>query len=105
MFGVVMPPAAPLRGVLVDQAGVPVAGAVVSREARMVRERGLGDRIGTIATGMNADLVIWSGDPFSIYSKPDQVIIDGAIAFDRSDPSRQPVPDFELGRPQREGIR
>ncbi|MCA9237992.1 MAG: carboxypeptidase regulatory-like domain-containing protein [Planctomycetales bacterium] len=38
---IVMPPAAPLRGVLVDQAGVPVAGAVVSREARMVRERGL----------------------------------------------------------------
>ncbi|MCB2061267.1 MAG: amidohydrolase family protein [Novosphingobium sp.] len=69
------------------------------------RALGLGDRIGTIATGMNADLVIWSGDPFSIYSKPDQVIIDGAIAFDRSDPSRQPVPDFELGRPQREGIR
>jgi imidazolonepropionase-like amidohydrolase len=62
---------------------------------------GLGDHIGHIAKGMNADLVLWSGDPFSIYSKADQVFIDGAVAFDRHDPTRQPVPDFELGRPQR----
>ena len=62
----------------------------------------LDDRIGTIAPGMNADIVVWTGDPFSIYSKPQKVFIDGAIAFDIDDPTRQPVPDFELGRPQRE---
>lgn len=69
------------------------------------RAMGLGDRIGRLAPGMNADLVLWSGDPFSIYSHADLVFIDGAIAYDRADPARQPVPDFELGRPQREGIR
>lgn len=61
---------------------------------------GLGDRIGTIAPGFNADLVIWSGDPFSIYSKADQVFIDGAVAYDRAAPQRSPRSDFELGRPE-----
>lgn len=69
------------------------------------RAMGLGDRIGRLAPGMNADIVLWSGDPFSIYSHADIVLIDGAIAYDRADPGRQPIPDFELGRPQREGIR
>jgi imidazolonepropionase-like amidohydrolase len=63
---------------------------------------GLGDRIGTLALGRNADLVIWSGDPFSVYTKADKVFIDGAVAFDREAGSRRPRSDFELGRPQAE---
>jgi imidazolonepropionase-like amidohydrolase len=59
---------------------------------------GLADRIGTLAPGRNADLVLWSGNPFSVYTKADLVFIDGAVAFDRSDPSKQPRSDFELGR-------
>ncbi len=74
---------------------------ITSNAARAI---GLDHRIGTIAPGMNADIVVWSGDPFSVFSKPDLVIIDGAVAFDRSDRSRRPISDFELGRPQREGI-
>ncbi|MGH8176030.1 MAG: amidohydrolase family protein, partial [Steroidobacter sp.] len=61
---------------------------------------GLGERIGTLAPGFNADLVIWSGDPFSILSKPDQVFIDGAVAYDRAAPERSLRSDFELGRPE-----
>jgi len=60
---------------------------------------GLADRIGTIAPGMNADLVLWSGDPFSVYTHADVVMIDGAVAYDRHDPARQPHSDFALGRP------
>jgi hypothetical protein len=41
---------------------------------------------------------LWSADPFSVYAKPDLVIVDGAIAFDRAAPPRLPVSDFELGR-------
>jgi imidazolonepropionase-like amidohydrolase len=63
---------------------------------------GLEDRIGSLTPGRNADLVLWSGDPFSVYSRPDLVFIDGAIAYDRADPSRQPRSDFELGQPARE---
>jgi imidazolonepropionase-like amidohydrolase len=61
---------------------------------------GLDERIGTIAEGRNADVVIWSADPFSIYSHPDQVYIDGALAYDRAKPQTSPVPDVLLGRPQ-----
>ena len=59
---------------------------------------GLDDQIGTLVPGRNADAVLWSGDPFSVYSHADLVLIDGAIAFDRADPRRQPQSDFELGR-------
>ena len=58
---------------------------------------GLGDRIGTLAPGRNADIVIWSGDPFSIYTKADQVFIDGALAYDRSKPEKAQSADLFLG--------
>jgi hypothetical protein len=45
-----------------------------------------------------ADVVIWNGNPFSVYAQADQVFIDGARVYDRNDPARQPVSDFELGQ-------
>jgi len=59
---------------------------------------GLAGRVGTLKAGYQADLVLWSGDPFSIYTKADLVLIDGAVAWDRSKPPAAPVSDFELGR-------
>lgn len=58
---------------------------------------GLDDRIGSIQTGKNADLVLWSGNPFSVYSRAEKVWIDGAMLFDRLDPASQWRTDFELG--------
>jgi imidazolonepropionase-like amidohydrolase len=58
---------------------------------------GLDDRIGSIEVGKNADVVLWSGDPFSVYSRAEKVWIDGAMMFDRLDPAHQWRTDFELG--------
>jgi imidazolonepropionase-like amidohydrolase len=58
---------------------------------------GLDDRIGSLEPGKNADVVLWSGNPFSIYSRAEKVWIDGALLFDRLDPSQRWRTDFELG--------
>lgn len=58
---------------------------------------GLEDQIGTLEAGKNADVVLWSGDPFSVYSKAEMVWIDGALRFDRDDASVRPTSDFNLG--------
>ena len=58
---------------------------------------GIAQQTGSLEPGKNADVVVWSGDPFSVYSRAEQVYIDGVLAYDRHDPSRQPRRDFTLG--------
>jgi len=58
---------------------------------------GLDDRIGSLEPNKNADLVLWSGDPFSVYTRVDKVWIDGALRFDRAAPDTRWRTDFELG--------
>jgi imidazolonepropionase-like amidohydrolase len=58
---------------------------------------GLDDRIGSLAPGKNADVVLWSGNPFSVYSRAEKVWIDGSMRYDRLDPSQRWRTDFELG--------
>jgi imidazolonepropionase-like amidohydrolase len=41
------------------------------------------DRVGSIKVGKDADLVIWSDHPLSIYAKAEKTIVDGIIYFDR----------------------
>ena len=60
---------------------------------------GLADRIGSLKPGKMADVVLWNGNPFSVYTRPEKVWIDGALMFDANDPKRRPVTDFELGQP------
>lgn len=60
---------------------------------------GIDTKTGSLVPGKMADVVIWSGNPFSVYSKADQVYIDGALMYDRSDATHRPVSDFELGQP------
>jgi len=60
---------------------------------------GILDKTGTLAPGKMADVVLWSGDPFSVYTRPERVWIDGAEMYDANNPRRRPVSDFELGQP------
>ena len=66
--------------------------------ANPAKSMGILDQTGTLEPGKMADVVIWNGNPFSVYAKADQVFVDGALLYDRSDPARQPVSDFELGQ-------
>jgi imidazolonepropionase-like amidohydrolase len=69
------------------------------------RTLGLDAQIGSLEVGKNADVVIWSGDPFSVYTKAQQVFIDGALVYDASNPARQPQTDFDVGQPSLEAVR
>ncbi len=40
------------------------------------------DRVGSIREGKDADLVLWSDNPLSIYAKPEKTIVDGIVYFD-----------------------
>jgi imidazolonepropionase-like amidohydrolase len=60
---------------------------------------GIADRTGSLKPGKMADVVLWNGNPLSVYSRPDKVWIDGALLYDAHDPKRRPVSDFELGQP------
>jgi imidazolonepropionase-like amidohydrolase len=60
---------------------------------------GIADETGSLAPGKMADVVLWNGDPLSVYTRPEKVWIDGALLYDALDPARRPVSDFELGQP------
>jgi len=47
---------------------------------------GLADRVGSLEPGKDADLVVLSGDPFSVYTEVLETWIEGERVFDRSDP-------------------
>jgi len=44
---------------------------------------GIGDQVGSIEVGKDADLVIWANDPLSVYGRVDSTMIDGVLWFDR----------------------
>ncbi len=41
------------------------------------------NKVGSIKVGKDADLVIWSDNPLSIYAKAEKTMVDGIIYFDR----------------------
>ena len=57
---------------------------------------GIYDQTGSLQVGKNADVVVWSKNPFSVYALAEKVIIDGAIAYDRQE-NILPASDFDIG--------
>jgi imidazolonepropionase-like amidohydrolase len=58
--------------------------AVTLEAARMLH---LDERLGSLEVGKDADLVVLSGEPFSVYTKVLETWIEGERVFDRSDPN------------------
>jgi len=103
-----------VTGAVLEQAGVPCAlhtddpvtdsrlflrTAALAVRAGMSREKalesltlagakmlGLGDRIGSLDVGKDADLIVLSGDPLSAKTKVLRTYVEGKKVFDRDDP-------------------
>ena len=60
---------------------------------------GIADKTGSLKPGKMGDVVLWNGNPFSVYTRPEKVWIDGALLYDANNPRLRPVSDFELGQP------
>ncbi len=81
--------------------GIDIADAEIIRWLTLnpAKAMGIDDQTGSLEAGKMADIVLWNGDPLSVYSRPEKVWVDGAMLFDSSDSKRRPVSDFELGQP------
>tara|TARA_B100000575_G_scaffold199952_1_gene161891 strand:+ start:925 stop:2232 length:1308 start_codon:yes stop_codon:yes gene_type:complete len=62
--------------------------AITLANAKMMR---VDDRIGSFKKGKDADLVILSGDPFSVYTHVEQTWIEGQKVWDRANPEDKKV--------------
>jgi imidazolonepropionase-like amidohydrolase len=67
--------------------------AGLSREAALesvtlagARMLGLADETGSLEAGKDADFIVLSGDPLSVYTDVEQTWVEGRVVFDRSDP-------------------
>jgi len=65
--------------------------------ANAARALGIAGQTGTLEAGKMADVVVWDGDPFSVYTRASRVYIDGALVWDLENPRQNPVTDFSLG--------
>ena len=57
----------------------------------------LQDRVGSLEIGKDADLIILSGDPVSVYTLVEQTWVEGKKVFDRSDPIDRIIADGGKG--------
>ncbi len=81
------------------EAGIKIerADAVKWLTINPARALGIDKVTGSLEAGKNADVVVWSSDPFSVYARAERVFIDGALMYDRTDPNHQPHRDFVTG--------
>ncbi|MBI5161087.1 MAG: amidohydrolase [Micrococcales bacterium] len=61
--------------------GLPRSVAIEALTINPARMLGLAGRIGSLESGKDADLVLWSGDPLDIHSRAERVLIDGRTVY------------------------
>lgn len=76
---------------------IPAEHAIQWITKNAAKSLGVEELTGTLETGKMADVVVWDGNPFSVYSKAERVYIDGALAYERGNDAVNPVTDFTLG--------
>ncbi len=68
------------------RAGMSREGALAALTLNGAEMLDLGDRIGSLEVGKDADFILLSGDPLSVYTKVLETWVEGVKVFDRSDP-------------------
>lgn len=71
---------------LAVRAGMSRAGALRALTLAGASMLDLDERIGSLEVGKDADFIILSGDPLSVYTKVEQTWVEGHMVFDRSNP-------------------
>jgi imidazolonepropionase-like amidohydrolase len=79
------------------RAGLPRRAALEAVSLAGAEMLELGDRIGSLAVGKDADFAILDGDPLSVYSKVQQTWIEGVKVFDRDDPQDRLIAEGGFG--------
>lgn len=67
---------------------------LTSNPARML---GVADRTGSLAEGLDADIVVWNRNPFSSYALAESVYIDGVLRYARGRTDAHQRSDFFAG--------
>ncbi|KXJ90717.1 hypothetical protein Micbo1qcDRAFT_164365 [Microdochium bolleyi] len=62
--------------------GLPYHAALASVTTAPAERLGLGERLGKVKPGYDADIVVWDSDPMSVGATPVQVWIDGTAQFE-----------------------
>ncbi len=58
---------------------------------------GIDGEVGTLEAGKRADIVVWNGSPFSVYTSARWVFVDGVLRYSK-DSNDPPWSDFQLGQ-------
>ncbi len=72
----------PLCAALAHKNGLPYMDSLEAITCNSAKILGVDDRIGIIKEGMDADLVLFDGDPLNIYSNVLKTIINGKIVYE-----------------------
>ena len=70
---------------LAVRAGLSRETALAGLTINPARMMDLGERIGSLEAGKQADLIVLSGDPLSVYTLVEQTWVEGELVFDRAD--------------------
>jgi imidazolonepropionase-like amidohydrolase len=82
---------------------IPPERAIRWISANAAKALGIADVTGTLEPGKMADVTVWDGNPFSVYTLAQRVYIDGALTYERGNDEVNPVTDFSLGTSAQHG--
>lgn len=74
------------QAALAVRGGMTREGALKALTINGAKQLGLDDRIGSLEVGKDADILVFDGDPLSIYTKLHETWVEGELVWDRSNP-------------------